>query len=163
MSIAPVRCSLSVKAPPARAFEFFTRDIGRWWPKDKTIGPAHAAEIVLEPHVGGRWFERAADGIETGWGKVLVWNPPERLVLGWQIDATWKHDPNFETEVELVFKPEGAGTLVSLEHRNLERFGDSAEKIKTQISGGWPAILNFFAGFSAKRAAEPSHDEREKV
>jgi DNA-binding transcriptional ArsR family regulator/uncharacterized protein YndB with AHSA1/START domain len=163
MSIAPVRCNLSVKAPPARAFEFFTRDIGRWWPKDKTIGASPAAEVILEPRVGGRWFERAKDGTETGWGKVLAWEPPERLVLGWQIDANWKHDPNFETVVELVFKPEGTGTLVTLEHRNLERFGDSAEKIATQVGGGWPAILNIYAGYAATHAADSTQDQKEKV
>ncbi|MBV8850613.1 MAG: SRPBCC family protein [Methylobacteriaceae bacterium] len=163
MSIAPVRCSMSVKAPPARAFEFFARDIGRWWPKDKTIGASPPEEIVMEPRAGGRWFERAQDGTETAWGKVLAWEPPARLVLAWQIDASWKPDPNFQTEVEVVFRPEGTGTLVTLEHRNLERFGDSAEKIKTQISGGWPAILNRYSGFSAKHASDPSHSEKEKV
>jgi DNA-binding transcriptional ArsR family regulator/uncharacterized protein YndB with AHSA1/START domain len=163
MSIQPVRCSLNVKAPPTRAFEFFTGDITRWWPKDKTIGASPAAEVILEPRTGGRWFERAADGTETGWGKVLAWEPPERLVLGWQIDANWKHDPNFETEVELLFKPEGTGTLVTLEHRNLERFGDSAQKIATQISGGWPAILNVYADYAATHASDPSRGQKERV
>ncbi|MGH7088102.1 MAG: SRPBCC domain-containing protein, partial [Stellaceae bacterium] len=79
-------------------------------------------------------------------GKVLVWEPPRRLVLAWQIDAQWKFDPGLVTEVEVTFAPQpGAGTRVELEHRNLERFGERAEAVRTQVDGGWPGVLESFA------------------
>ena len=149
MTIAPVVKSVTVKASPERAFEIFAGQMGRWWPVGKTIGKSPHVAVVVEPRPGGRWFERDAEGVETEWGKVLAWEPPTRLLLGWQLNSRFAYDPNFLTEVELTFaRAAGSGTVVTLEHRNLERFGDDAEKIAAQIGLGWPAILSDFAGFA---------------
>src|SRR5262249_34259485 len=81
-----------------RAFSVFTEQIGRWWPLDKAhIGAQPAQTAILEQRVGGRWYERAADGAECDWGRVLVWEPPDRLVLAWEISSEWKHDINVQT------------------------------------------------------------------
>ena len=91
------------------------------------IGKKPAASVTLDPVPGGKWVERDEDGVETQWGKVLSWEPPGRLLLGWQLNSQFTFDPNLVTEVELTFAANGSGTLVTLEHRNLERFGDAAE------------------------------------
>jgi uncharacterized protein YndB with AHSA1/START domain len=149
MTVAPVVVTVEVKAPPARAFDIFTRQIGRWWPSGRTPAPNPHADIVIEPYPGGRWFERDADGGETPWGRVLAFEPPERLLLAWQLDSQFKFDPDFETEVELTFEPtEVGGSRVILEHRNLERFGADAEKIAGQVGAGWPRIIGIFAEFA---------------
>ncbi|MGI8841708.1 MAG: SRPBCC family protein [Caulobacteraceae bacterium] len=149
MTIAPIEKTVTVNAPPARAFAMFTRDIGAWWPKGKTLGAKPHAAIVIEPRAGGRWFERDDDGAETPWGKVLAWDPPTRLLLGWQLDASFKYDADFLTEVELTFAAESEGkTRVTLVHRDLERFGDSAEKVAASIGEGWPARLRDFADYA---------------
>jgi uncharacterized protein YndB with AHSA1/START domain len=73
-------------------------------------------------------FLSKPSGVECEIGKVLVWDPPSRIVLGWQLTADWKFDPDLITEVEVRFIPESANTTrVELEHRNLERFGDRAD------------------------------------
>lgn len=149
MSIAPIVKSVEVKAPPPRAFELFTREMGAWWPHGKTVGKNPHVAIVVEPREGGRWFERDADGNETPWGKVLAWNPPGRVLLGWQLSTAWSYDPNLLTEVELTFAAlPGGGTRVTLEHRNLERFGADAEKHAASIRGGWPSIVGLFAQYA---------------
>ena len=149
MTIAPIVHTVQVKAPPGRAFDLFATRMGDWWPRGKTIGRDPHAAIVIEPNAGGRWFERDAEGVETNWGKVLAWEPPTRLLLGWQLDSRFAYDPEFLTEVELTFAPAaGGGAIVTLEHRNLERFGDDAEKVAAQISQGWPELLAQFAGYS---------------
>jgi uncharacterized protein YndB with AHSA1/START domain len=145
---APVRKSVRVNAPPAHAFEVFTAGIGRWWPKSHHIGASELDAPVIEPKAGGRWYERGVDGAECEIGKVLVWEPPARLVLIWQLTADWKYDRNLITEVEVRFIPDGAGaTRVELEHRNLERYGDRAEFLRGQIDseGGWTGLLELFA------------------
>jgi hypothetical protein len=149
MSIAPIIQSVRVKAAPARAFDLFATHISDWWPRGKTLGKRPHAAIVLEPHPGGRWFERDAAGHETQWGKVLAWQPPGRLLLAWQISRDFAYDPDLVTEVELTFAPaEGGGTLVKLEHRNLERFGTEVEDFVTKIRGGWPSRLGDFAAYA---------------
>jgi uncharacterized protein YndB with AHSA1/START domain len=123
MSIAPIIQSIEVKVPPARAFELFTAQMSAWWPRGKTVGAQPHVAIVVEAKEGGRWFERDKAGYESQWGKVLAWEPPHRVLLGWQLNSQWSYDPAFLTEVELTFVALAAGgTGVILEHRQLERF-----------------------------------------
>ena len=146
---APIRHVVTVKAPPARAFAIFAGRTGDWWPKGKTPAKTPHQTIVIEPRAGGRWFERDEDGGETDWGTVLDYSPPTRLLLGWQMNAQFKFDPDFLTEVEVTFEPLADGaTRVSLEHRNLERFGEAAEKTRASLDGGWPGFLKVFADFT---------------
>lgn len=149
-SVAPVVKTITVKATPARAFEVFTANMSSWWPPTHSIRTTEAplVEVVLEPRVGGRWYERSADDTTCNWGHVIAWEPPSRVVLAWQLDADWKFDPNLITEVEVLFQPQGADmTLVRLEHRKLEAFGAAAQKIREAISseGGWGVLLKAFA------------------
>jgi uncharacterized protein YndB with AHSA1/START domain len=142
---APVVKSILVKVPPARAFAVFTADIGKWWPATHSIG-GKFKETVLEPRPGGRWYERETDGGECDWGKVIAWEPPSRILLAWQLDHNFKYAADLVTEVEVRFIPESAGaTRVELEHRNLERLGEHAERLSAAVSRGWPAILEHFA------------------
>ena len=145
---APVRRTVAVKAPPQRAFEVFTSGIGRWWPKSHHIGPVDPETVIIEPRDGGRWFERSPDGSECELGKVLVWDPPSRLVLVWQLTAEWRYDADLITEVEVRFIAEGeSSTRVELEHRHLERLGDTAEALRKSIDApsGWGLILGLYA------------------
>jgi len=144
---APIRKEVRVQAAPARAFEIFTAGMSRWWLKTHTINPTKSPlkDIVMEPRRDGRWYERGEDGSECQWGKVLAWEPPTRVLLAWQISGRWRYDPNFVTEVEIRFTPDGAGTKVELEHRNLERLGDAAEAMRTAFESGWGSLLEQFA------------------
>jgi uncharacterized protein YndB with AHSA1/START domain len=143
---APVRKSLFVKATPQRSFEVFAANMGKWWPKSHSIGDNPQVDVIVEPRAGGRWYEIFKDGKQCDWGCVLAYEPPHRLVLGWQLSAEWTYDPNLLTEVEVTFTPEGDGTRVNFEHRNLERFGDKAEAVRGAIDSeqGWGAILQNF-------------------
>lgn len=149
---APVRKSIFVQAPPERAFDVFANGIGRWWPKSKKISQADLDQPVIEPHAGGRWYELGVDGSECEIGKVAVWDPPSRLLLIWQLNAEWKFDPQLETEVEVLFTREGSGTRVDLEHRKLERLGETWEGMRQAIDspGGWSGLLALFAEETSK-------------
>jgi uncharacterized protein YndB with AHSA1/START domain len=149
MTIAPIKRTAHTKAPPQKAFEIFTGQIGLWWPKGQGVGAQPLVEVVLEPGVGGRWFERDAAGHETQWGRVLDWDPPGRLVLAWQLNREKRFDPDLITEVELTFTVASAGgTDVTLEHRNLERFGQDGALWLASIGGGWTQKLGEFAAFA---------------
>ncbi len=147
ITVAPVRKSVHVKADAARAFEVFTAGMSRWWPATHSILKVAPKEHVLEPRVGGRWYQVGVDGSVCENGKVLVFEPPHRLVLAWQINAQWQFDPDLLTEVEVRFIEESAGsTRVELEHRHLERMGEKAEAVRASVDapGGWGAILESF-------------------
>lgn len=145
-ALSIIQKQIVVEAPIERTFMVFTTNMTAWWPKHFTVGPTPFVACVVEPRVEGRWFERAADGVESLWGKVLVWEPPTRLVLAWQLDGNFKFDPSLITEVEVRFTSLGAAsTRVDLEHRNLDRFGEHAAKVGPMMDGGWAGIMQSFA------------------
>jgi len=101
-----------------------------------------------EPRVGGRWYERGDDGSTCDWGRVLVWEPPSRLVLSWDVSADWQYDPELKTEIEIRFIAAGEdGTRVELEHRKLDRYGARREEMRRifDSEGDWGRLLAMFA------------------
>lgn len=149
--IAPVRKSIRVNASAAHAFDVFTSGLGRWWPLEHGIGKTPRKGAVMETRLGGRWYELADDGTQTNIGKIIVWEPPLRFVMTWDINSQWKPDTTVSSEVEVKFIPDGANaTRVELEHRKFERMGaEAGESMRKDVDGGWPALLELF-----KNAAE---------
>jgi uncharacterized protein YndB with AHSA1/START domain len=155
MTIAPVSRLVRTQAPQMQAFEIFTTQMGRWWPRGRTVAPEPHEDIVIEPVVGGRWFERDGAGRETLWGKVLAWEPPERVLLAWQLGPDRQYDPNLVTEVEIRFSPlADGGTEVRLEHRNLERCRRDRDRWIAAIAEGWAIMLDKF-----QEVVEAAHGE----
>ena len=153
-----IRKSLFVRAPQATAWRVFTQKIGRWWPLAAyKIGKAAAVDVIIEPRLGGRWYERGDDGTTCDWGSVLAWEPPERLVLSWDITADWQYDPALKTEVEVRFVADGEGTRVELEHRRLDRFGARREEMRRIFDkeGDWGRLLAMFAGVAEAKEESP--------
>ena len=70
--------------------------------RGKTIGRNPHVAIVMEPRAGGRWFERDAEGSETHWGRGLAWEPPGRLLPGWQTGSQWVYRPDCLTGAGLT-------------------------------------------------------------
>jgi uncharacterized protein YndB with AHSA1/START domain len=148
-----IRKLVSVQAPPAVAWQVFTEKMGTWWPLAVyKIGKAKAVDAVIEPHVGGRWFERGDDGSMCQWGSVLAWEPPSRLVLSWDISADWQYDPTLKTEIEVRFTADGSNlTRVELEHRHLDRYGARRDQMRQiyDTEGDWGRLLEAFARAAA--------------
>jgi len=145
-----VRTEVVVEAPVERAFSVFTEGIGSWWRPDHHLLEGELAEMVFEPRVGGHVFDRGADGSECRWARVLVYEPPRRVVISWDINTQWQLETDHErtSEVEVRFVPEGANrTRVTLEHRNLDRHGEGWEGMRDAVGSpeGWSEGLRGFA------------------
>src|SRR3954464_5146254 len=106
-TVEAIRREIVVDLPPERAFDLFTANMTAWWPAHHHIGSAPIAEIVVEPRAGGRWYTRHEDGSETSTGAVVAWEPPDRLVLTWQIGADWAFHDDLITTVEVRFTAAG--------------------------------------------------------
>jgi uncharacterized protein YndB with AHSA1/START domain len=155
--MSSVKKSVVVEASREIAFKVFTEKMTLWWPADHHIGKSQIAAIIMEPRAGGRWAERGVDGTECPWGRVLAFEPPSRVLLAWQLNAKFEHDPNFETEVEITFASEGdKKTRVTLEHKHLERFGqaEAAMRESFESSGGWSLGLGRFANAVASEGKQ---------
>lgn len=154
IAIAPVRKTIVVEANQAHAFDVFTNGLDRWWPKDHHIGATPVVKELLEPREGGRWYTTHEDGSEVITGHMLVWDPPRRIVLTWEINGQWKHESNraYASEIEVQFIAETPDrTRVELEHRNFERMPDTAgaHAMRESVDGGWPGILELFRAAAA--------------
>ena len=153
MSIAPsvpaIRGKITVDVPVEHAFTVLTSSFDSWWPREFHIGRADLAEAIIEPREGGRWYERGVDGSECDWGRVLVWEPPHRLVITWQINGQWQFDPDpaRASEVEVLFNADGPEqTTVELTHQYLDRL-DGGQLIHDAIlqESSWSGLLALFA------------------
>jgi uncharacterized protein YndB with AHSA1/START domain len=146
----PVRKTISVKASPERAFHVFAEEFFTGGPRTHHIGKAPMKKAIIQNAARGRCYTEQTDGTECEWGTVLVWDPPRRLVLAWQINGKWQYEPDLakSSEVEVRFTPEPDGsTRVDLEHRYLSRHGADADAVRKGVDSpnGWGGLLQLFA------------------
>lgn len=140
-----------VAATPERAFSVFVDDFAKWWPAQYTFSGNNLAEIVIEPKMNGRAFERDKGGGETVWGTVLSYFRPSHLVLAWQIspDRTIIDSEAGASRVDVRFVAQGPDkTEVVLVHRDFPRHGAGWEKYLHKMSvkeGGWPLMMDRYA------------------
>jgi uncharacterized protein YndB with AHSA1/START domain len=112
--------ALRIKAPPARVFDVFTREIAAWWKPNGLFQftPRSPGALAFEPgqdgrFFGGRFTETLADGEVFEIGRITAWAPPERLAFTWR-QATFA--PDQLTQVDVRFEAVGAETRVTVQH-----------------------------------------------
>lgn len=145
-----VRRDVVVNGTPERAFAVFTERFDAIKPREHNLLGAPIVETVLEPRVGGRILDRAEDGRECAWARILDFDPPSRIVFTWDIGPTWQleEDPSHASEVEIRFLADGPErTRVELEHRHLDRHGPGWESVRDGVADdqGWPLYLGRYA------------------
>ncbi len=144
-----VRRAITVEATQARAFDVFVNGLSLWWPLEShIIGEKPGQAAIVEPHPGGRWFERDKNGVEEEWGHVVSIDSPNAVVLAWQLSTAFEYDPSLITEVEMHFIAETPHrTRVELVHRGLEAYGEEATLMQALFESPdtWGAALEAYA------------------
>ena len=120
----PFRMSVEIAAAPDKVFPYFTHpeSILRWM----------GDYAVLDPQPGGE-FTLDINGVPVR-GRYLKLDPPHRLVISWGHAGSELLPPGSST-LEITLSPTHAGTLVSIEHRDLP----PEEAMNHAI--GWPHFL----------------------
>ena len=150
ISLTSIKKEFTVAASQQTAFEVFTRKMDLWWPRSHHIGSADMTEMVVEPHVDGRWYSKHIDGSEANLGYVLTYQPYDLLVLAWQIDGDFKCNPNLITEVVTEFISEGPTTTrVKFEHKDLHKLGNG--KVVESMDQGWGEIMERYQQFTLNK------------
>lgn len=149
VKIEPVVKSVWVSLPVEAAFELFTAKIDRWWPlATHSVYGEDAITCVLEARARGRLYEVHKDGRQSDWGEVLAWEPPSRVVFTMH--------PGRERvtaqEVEVSFQAEAGGTRLTLVHREWQKLGEQALKLRQAYDGGWENVLGKYVD-AARRTA----------
>jgi uncharacterized protein YndB with AHSA1/START domain len=130
--------SIRVERPPEISFKVFCEEIGQWWPKGPSFGGKDLADTIIERRIGGRFYERYADGTEYEIGQVTAYEPPAVVAFTWRAPS-W----NVTTQVEVRFTAEGTGTRVELEHSGWEQDAHTREAHKS-YDGGWEFVLGHY-------------------
>jgi uncharacterized protein YndB with AHSA1/START domain len=146
-AVEPIRKSVLVNTGVHRAFALFTARFDVIKPREHNLLAVPIAKTVFEPRVGGHIYDVGVDGSRCEWSRVLVFEPPRRVVFSWDIGPTWQleSDPSKTSEVELRFIAESEDrTRVELEHRYLERHGPGWRAVADGVDGdaGWPLYLS---------------------
>jgi uncharacterized protein YndB with AHSA1/START domain len=154
MSTEPIRRSIVVSATPENAFRLFTEGMGGWWPTERFSLASEregvkVESVVFEPADGGWIYEVGSDGRRGDWGRVVAWDPPDRVLIDWKPnDRPWEQ----ATELEISFEPDGSGTRVTLEHRAWERLGPDAAEGREGYATGWVSVFDERYGAAASAA-----------
>lgn len=148
--VPPVVKTVVVRRPPETAFRLFTERIDAWWPlQHRHAGPDPRA-CAFECRVGGRLYERSADGTETLWGTVLTWDPPHRVSFTWIVGAAARAPQR----IDVSFTAVAGGTEVVLRHSGWEALGAEGAELRERFEQGWVLVLErCFAAFANTGAA----------
>jgi uncharacterized protein YndB with AHSA1/START domain len=152
-----IRHRIVVDAPIGEAFKVFTERFGDFKPREHNLLKAAIATTVFEPRVGGNIYDRAVDGSECRWARILVFEPPHRVVFSWDISPRWQIEtnPKLTSEVEVRFFAETPErTRLELEHRNIDRHGLGWESVRAGVDNdaGWPLYLRRYAALFERNA-----------
>ncbi len=143
--------SFTVACPVEHAFRTWTSRIALWWPPSHTMTGEDHLDVVIEPSIGGRIYERTHSAREVDWGQVMRWEPPTRFAFRWHLGA----DSRLATDVELTFSPTGAGgTTIDLVHTGWDRLGADGPVRRERNTAGWTAV---FAHFARAADLDPPH------
>jgi hypothetical protein len=146
----PLRVSFEVRTGADHAFATWTERMSLWWPPDHTMTGSPAG-VVLEGRVGGRIYERGAQGEEHEWGVVTEWRPPDALAFRWHLGV----GPERATDVAITFRPVDADTTrVEIEQSGWERLGADAPALRERNLVGWGGLEPHFRAAVEAEAQE---------
>ena len=128
----------SIILPCARdaAFALFTERISEWWPPERRHTGDPKSAIVLS--ADGTFLERATDGREHALGAVLVWAPPNALVLDWYPGTDAEHP----TRVSVSFVDEGEATRVMVQHGPTPASEELFDARAPRYEASWELVLS---------------------
>ena len=138
----PLEIAFTVSCSPRHAFDVWTTRTSQWWPDDHTRS-GNPQLISIEGRVGGRIFERTANGEQLNWGEVVEWDPPHKLTYLWHIYG----DQADATMVEVSFKESGSNTTVLIVHTGWERLEPRAEEIRKRNHSAWEKLIPHFRNY----------------
>jgi len=138
-----VRETVTVSDAPAEAYAAFGR-IGSWWDPAHTYSGS-AANLSLEPQLGGCFCERLPNGGGVQHMRVTYIEPGKRLLLTGSLGPLLFLSTTGVMDVK--FEPSGKETRVTIDYRAAGFFNGGADKIAPavdEVLGGQASRLNAY-------------------
>jgi uncharacterized protein YndB with AHSA1/START domain len=141
-NIDPFRRSTVVSWDRKTAFRRFTREFERWWPvKTHSVGGKKVRRVVFEENIGGRIYEELRDGRRFQWGRVVAWEPPNRVAFTWHPGR----DESEAQDVTVEFTDDDGRTRLELVSTGWERLESPGNSARRGYDVAWGSVLDAFA------------------
>jgi len=124
---------VTIAAPPARVFDALTKEVSAWWGRPHMYAE-DARDIILEPRVGGRFYEDWGNGEGALYAIVTIARRPEWLRMSGSMGMRGA----VAGVIEITLTPKGAGTVVRLSHRVV---GEVTEETESGYREGWRGLF----------------------
>ena len=121
-------------APPDRVFQALTQNIGEWWGAPYARSE-NSETMILEPKVGGRFYEKFSGEDGWLWATVLGIKTNEYLVLSGSFGTRLPLHAVLTLELEAY---EEGKTILKLSYR---AYGALNENTKLAYAKGWRDLL----------------------
>lgn len=128
-----IEMEVTIAAAPEPVFEALTRKVSAWWGPPYLHGDA--TDIVLEPRIGGRFYEVWGEDEGVLWATVTSLRRPRELRL---VGPMRMPEPTHGV-VTFQLEPRDDATIVRLLH---EAFGRIGEQTRASYEAGWKDLLD---------------------
>lgn len=142
-----VRETVTVSDAPAEAFSAFGR-VGSWWDPAHTYSGS-AANLSLEPQVGGCFCERLPNGGGVQHMRVTYVEPGKRLLLTGSLGPLLFLSTT--GVMDMKFEPADKGTRVTIDYRAAGFFNGGADKIAPAVDQVLGAQANRLKAYLATK------------
>ena len=134
----PVVKQVVVPATLEKAFDRFTSEVDRWWPKEThSVSKDRCRTVIWKGPEGTELHEIDDSGTRHVWGTFTAWEPPTRFAMTWHPGRA----PSTAQRIEVTFESADGGTLVTLRHAGFEALGEDAAEIRAEYDAGWVGVL----------------------
>lgn len=133
VSAMRVELEITIQASRARVFDALAKDIAAWWgaPYHLSAKPQY---LVLEPEIGGRFYETASDNESWLWATVTGIKFGEQL----ELMGTFGMDGAVQGLVAFQLQENNGATVVKMTHRAI---GDFADDKAARYAEGWQDLI----------------------
>ncbi len=131
MNSFQIEQEIKINAKPEKVYTQLTNDVSAWWDHSFIDNPK---AVVLEPKVGGRFYEDHGNGQGALYCTVTLVETNKKLVLQGAMGMRGAVFGNISFELE----EQSDATLLRLSHR---AFGDVTDDHKASYSKGWQDLL----------------------
>jgi len=128
--VVKIETEIRVDAPPERVFAALTEELDAWWPhRFKPNG-----KMVMECHLGGRWYEDWGEGQGAQHAIIVWWEPPFKYAATGPGAMTREYMANDVATVEA----DGAGAIY---RKSLTLWGAVPDEVERMMREGARAAL----------------------
>jgi uncharacterized protein YndB with AHSA1/START domain len=128
-----IKQEIKIEASAEKVFSALTKDTSYWWGAPYLIDD-EPKKLVIEPKLGGLFYEDWGDGAGATWGVVTRWKKNEtfefsgRCGMGGAVNGV----------ICFILENKGSSTLLKMEH---DVVGHVTEKTQAGYSYGWNDLL----------------------